>query len=206
MRGGCGHSALVAGFLSTGSNLPMYQRLTRTPSATMRTHYALAFGLSSLTSAFHGLQAQNSSGLLDTTSTENRFARNGVLTLDGGVVLSLVSDAGLWLWSCDGAGTPLWSNAYGTDSLWWTEKFPLIECLDGTLAFAYLGSQVDVGDSTVLTIHVVRANADGSVIWDKGISIIPIEAWSWQSLVGLANNGLGLLETSDHDLVLTTRI
>ncbi len=172
----------------------------------MRTCYAIALGLSSLTSALNGLQAQNSSGLLDTTSTETRLVRNGVLTANGDVVLSLISDAGLWLWSCDGAGTPLWSNSYGTDTLWATEKFPLIVCADGTLVFAYLGSQVDVGDSTVITVHVVRILPGGSVVWDKEISIIPNEIWSWQSWVSLTNNGLGLIETSDHDLVLTMRI
>jgi hypothetical protein len=170
----------------------------------MRTCYAFAFGLSSLTAAFNGLQAQNSSGMLDTTTTESGLVRSGVLMADGQVVLSMVADTGLWLWSCDASGTPLWSARYGTDPLWINGRYPLIVCADNTLAFAYLAPQVEIGDSTLITMHVVRVGADGVLLWDKEIAMIPQEQWNWSSYV--SPQELRLLETSDNDLILSLTI
>lgn len=170
----------------------------------MRTRYTIALAVSFLTSPFNGLHAQNSSGLLDTTTTAAALVRSGVLMADGQVVLSMVGDTGLWLWSCDASGTPLWSARYGTDPLWINGRYPMMVCADNTLALAYLAPQVEIGDSTLITMHVVRLGADGVVLWDKEIAMIPQEQWDWSAYV--FPQELRLLETSDHDLILSLTI
>ena len=89
------------------------------------------------------------------------------------------SDGTLYLWRCDGDGTPLWSHALGVNTF-----FPraLISQDGQTVAVTYV-RMIAQGSRTVAERSLMMINGGGQVLWEKG------GLWLSPTLVAMASDG-----------------
>jgi WD40 repeat protein len=110
---------------------------------------------------------------------EAQFTTNGRFVLGLSYDNARQSDGTLYLWRCDGDGTPLWSHPLGLNTF-----FPkaLISQDGQTVAVTYV-RMIAQGSRTVPERSLLVMNGDGQVLWEKG------GLWFSPTLVAIAPDG-----------------
>lgn len=110
---------------------------------------------------------------------EAQITRNGRFVLGLSYANARQSDGTLYLWRCDGDGTPLWTHPLGVNTF-----FPkaLISQDGQTVAVTYMRLMAQ-GRRTVPERSLMVMNGDHQVLWEKG------GLWFSPTLVAMAPDG-----------------